>query len=422
MRAVRAAEAIQPTGDSQTRSLIVNRLVDLDPYRFFAMLPDRLWLQIITEAGLSISDIAQLYRVNNDMNAMLTRIHRQLWRRLIERDLFTPFPLCHILIDAWNDSSLTKLLSEQFPEPEDWKRIYMDTLLSYRLETMQLSDSNRSNSDLRLQECREAIMKGKMADSKIVCAIISILQNDPSYVPAYHLLASLCYARNYLHAALQIIDAGQRVHLALNGDADGECRGQSNEEMSDDDDNGDDGLFGPLEELRCEIVDRLSGKSPLLVLLPNSGEKEYEANDTSVVSLEEDGKEAYGLSPRLESLLTDVFNRFDSDCDGYLNYDEMAALLTAINGSAPVSQSFRPPPVSKAAPRAAKPVRKVCKYLPLPTFLQLIKHYRYGEETVSGLSLYGFLAFYLDQTSQDEVETLRDLSQLGYNVQEIFML
>jgi len=95
------------------------------------------------------------------------------------------------------------------------------------------------------------------------------------------------------------------------------------------------------------------------------------------------------LAPKLEQVLTEIFDTFDKDHDGALNNSELSSFIFTTNGS-------HPP----------------------PQFLIQIAQ-RFGGTKRNWLTKEGFLAFYLEQTLDDPIETRNDLGVHGYDGQTL---
>lgn len=95
------------------------------------------------------------------------------------------------------------------------------------------------------------------------------------------------------------------------------------------------------------------------------------------------------LSPSLQQVLLEVFNKFDTDGDGALNNKELDQFIFITNGA-------HPP----------------------PAFLRQMGQ-RFGANKKGWLSQEGFLAFYLEQTLDDPSETRNDLGVHGYDPQTL---
>ena len=89
-------------------------------------------------------------------------------------------------------------------------------------------------------------------------------------------------------------------------------------------------------------------------------------------------------SAEFKEILREIFSRFDSDNDGYLNYTEMKEYVLITN-NAPLSKQF---------------------------YESMVRKYHSRHDC---LSLKGFNEFYLDQTLDDPLETIRDLNLHGFD-------
>jgi Ca2+-binding EF-hand superfamily protein len=95
------------------------------------------------------------------------------------------------------------------------------------------------------------------------------------------------------------------------------------------------------------------------------------------------------LSPALQEVLIEIFNKFDTDQDGALNNKELDSFIFKTNGAHP--------PVA---------------------FLRQMG-LRFGSNKKGWLTLEGFLSFYLEQTLDDPLETRNDLGCHGYDSQSL---
>ncbi|KAJ1749262.1 hypothetical protein LPJ55_004136 [Coemansia sp. RSA 990] len=155
------------------------------------------------------------------------------------------------------------------------------------------------HGESEIDQIKQQLRDGPPADDVLCEAAFRLLKIQelfPASAECYYLWALICYMRNALFPALQLLDIGQAVN--------------SN--------------FDPIRELRAEVqatadgVFGSGGEAPLL--------------DTTCSE----------PSPQLAAALAAIFRRFDCDCDGVLNAKELGALVRVSNG-----QSIPPAAVSQ---------------------------------------------------------------------------
>ncbi len=199
--------------------------------------------------------------------------------------------------------------------------------------------------------------------------LMQVIDTMPSYVPAYHLLACICYLVHQLPTALRFLSIAREIYSAL----------PSNDGLNDTE-------FEPVEELYAEI------------------ESEMQELDEDVPLLTQDTDGLPCLSTTLKTALEEIFMRFDMNGDGYWCYTELATYLHTTSLEEPFFG--RPSPVSYSA-------QKPSPLLPLPLYRKMIK--QYGGSVQKGLSRDGFLSFYLQQSIVEPDETRKDVAKCGYD-------
>jgi len=139
-----------------------------------------------------------------------------------------------------------------------------------------------------------------------------------------------------------------------------------------------------LEELGIE-AERIAETRANLLAMKEEGDDESEKNEGTepLVSIDLLIHEGEPTS-KFQTVLTEIFNRFDKDNDNSLSQHELDAFHRVVNGT-PISAQ---------------------------TVKFLFDHFDVSNK---GLTLIGFIGFYMSQTIGDRQETWKDIGQLGYD-------
>ncbi|KAI8997122.1 hypothetical protein BDB01DRAFT_20401 [Pilobolus umbonatus] len=170
--------------------------------------------------------------------------------------------------------------------------------------------------------------------TQVASKMIWILDVFPGHAGCYYILGFILFVLNKLDEATLLLQMGRTV----------------------------DPSFEPIDDLEDEIERISSGYK---------GEEELLKDDE--------------LSEALETVLLEIFKKFDKDKDGALNAKELDNFIFTTNGSHPPA-----------------------------TFLRQMGM-RFGANARGWLTKNGFLAFYLEQTLDDPSETRNDLAVHGYD-------
>eukprot|EP00833_Pecoramyces_ruminatium_P003465 jgi/Orpsp1_1/1177497/evm.model.c7180000061664.1 len=183
---------------------------------------------------------------------------------------------------------------------------------------------------------------------KATSLLFKALYVYPDNVAVYHLLAFICLIMNQFNIALEIAEMGQCI----------------------------DESYEPLNELIEEInmiLSQLEGSEDQEPLIENNE-----------------------LSEGLRKALCNIYDRFDKDQDGFLNFDEVAELINATNGQYP-DRSFIQQMIGMFNSLVVNSINGV------------------NNGDADKLTREAFLAFYLKQTLEDPSETRNDLEKFGYD-------
>jgi len=185
--------------------------------------------------------------------------------------------------------------------------------------------------------------------SKAASLLFKTLYVYPDNVAIYHLLAFISLIMNQFNIALEIAEMGQCI----------------------------DESYEPLNEIIEEInmmLSQLEGTEDQEPLIENNN-----------------------LSEGLRNVLCHIFDKFDKDQDGLLNFDEVAELINATNGQYP-DRSFIQQMIGMFNSLVANSITGAD-----------------GNGDADKLTREAFLAFYLKQTLEDPSETRSDLEKFGYD-------
>ncbi|ORX69334.1 hypothetical protein BCR32DRAFT_272447 [Anaeromyces robustus] len=185
--------------------------------------------------------------------------------------------------------------------------------------------------------------------SKASSLLFKALYVYPDNVSVYHLLSFISLIMNQFNIALEIAEMGQCI----------------------------DESYEPLNELIEEIN---------MILSQLEGTEDQEP-------LIEDNE----LSEGLRTALCNIFDKFDKDEDGLLNFDEVAELINATNGQYP-DRSFIQQMIGMFNSMVVNSINGAD-----------------GNGDADKLTREAFLAFYLKQTLEDPSETRSDLEKFGYD-------
>jgi len=150
----------------------------------------------------------------------------------------------------------------------------------------------------------------------------------------------------------------------------------------------DEGLaeLATLEEMGVEDERIAEMKANLMSMKEEEKEEEHDTQQHEpLVSIDKLVKEGE-ITAEFQNVLTQIFNRFDKDKDGALSQHELDTFHRVVNGT-PISPS---------------------------TVKFLLDHFDVNHK---GLTLTGFIGFYVSQTVGDAEETWKDLTKLGYDRQ-----
>ncbi|KAJ2848583.1 hypothetical protein IWW36_003214 [Coemansia brasiliensis] len=145
------------------------------------------------------------------------------------------------------------------------------------------------HGESEIDQVKQLLRDGPPADDVLCEAAFRLLRVQewfPTSAECYYLWALICFMRNALFPALQLLDIGQ----AVNSD------------------------FGPLHELRAEVQATVDG-------VFGSGNETPLLNPTCSEP-----------SSQLTAALAAIFRRFDCDRDGVLSAKELGALIRVTNG------------------------------------------------------------------------------------------
>ncbi|KAG4107038.1 hypothetical protein H8356DRAFT_1625373 [Neocallimastix lanati (nom. inval.)] len=184
--------------------------------------------------------------------------------------------------------------------------------------------------------------------SKATSLLFKALYVYPDNVAVYHLLAFISLIMNQFNIALDIAEMGQCI----------------------------DETYEPLNELIEEINMILS---------------QLEGNEDQEPLIENNN-----LSEGLRNALCNIYDKFDKDQDGLLNFDEVAELINATNGQYP-DRSFIQQMIGMFNSLVANTINAA------------------NNGDADKLTREAFLAFYLKQTLEDPSETRNDLEKFGYD-------
>jgi len=217
----------------------------------------------------------------------------------------------------------------------------LDDIDSEKVTLTYVEDARNLINDVQTEPSIEAL-------SKASSLLFKALYVYPDNVAVYHLLAFISLIMNQFNTSLEIAEMGQCI----------------------------DESYEPLNELIDEvnmILSQLEGSEDQEPLIENNN-----------------------LSKRLRSVLCKVFEKFDKDEDGLLNFDEIAELINATNGQYP-DHSFIQQMIGMFNSLVANSIAAE------------------GNGDADKLTLEAFLAFYLKQTLEDPSETRNDLEKFGYD-------